>query len=121
MEEPKTERVYKTKPYQLKAIRAYYSRNKVAISKKNKESRFLQKSNILIDCMDTSNDYVKWILLFQLTSYKEYQTNVDVRLKLKDRLLSIINSMNVAGYDLTFLKLGGEYGDEQCITYDGNR
>lgn len=114
------EKVYKTKPYTLKAVKAYYARNKEAITRKTVAGRFIKKANGIMDAMTDANDYIKWVSLFQLTNYKQYQTNTDVRNQLKDRLLTIIASMDTTGNDLSFLRLGNEYGDETDVTYDGN-
>jgi hypothetical protein len=113
-------KVYKTKPYTLKAVKAYYARNKEAITRKTVAGRFVKKANGIMDTLDNANDYIKLVSLFQLTSYKQYQTNTDVRNILKDRLLTILASMDTSGNDLSFLRLGNEYGDEMDVSYDGN-
>ncbi len=112
-------KVYKTKPYTLRAIKKYYEKNKDEISRKTIIGRFIKKANGIIDQMETGNDYIKWILIMQLSSYKHYQTSKDVRLQLKDRLLSVVSTLDTTNNDISILRIA-PYGDEDDITYDGN-
>lgn len=121
MESPIVETIetkFKTKPYTLKAIRAYYSRNKENIIRKLVFSRFLKKANLLMDGMELSNDYIKIISLFKLSGYKQYQIDKEIRLALKPRLLEIIKDIKIQ-QDYGFLRIE-PYGDEDDISYDGN-
>jgi hypothetical protein len=110
---------YKTKPYTLKAIRAYYARNKEQIIHKLVSSRFIKKANLMMDTMELGNDYIKIIMLFKLSGYKQYQIDKDVRMALKPRLLSIIKDINQTNQDFSFLRIA-PYGDEDDNSYDGN-
>ena len=113
-------KVYKTKSYTLKAVKAYYARNKESITRKTVAGRFIKKADGILTSLENATEHIKWADLFRLTTYKQYQTNPDVRNKLKDRLLTLLASMDTSGNDLSFLRLGGEYGDENDISYDGN-
>lgn len=115
-------KVYKTKSYTLKAVKAYYERNKERIMKKNTFKRFEKKANELLTKMEDPDitEYNKWVLLFQLTNYKIYQTSLENRNIIKERLLKIVQSMDTLDNDMSFLRLGNEYGDENDISYDGN-
>lgn len=105
----------KTKEYTLRATKAYYQRNKVIIRQKVNLKRFIKIANAHLNMLETMqfSDMDKWLNIYRITSYREYKINPNARFQLRDRLIAIVENLNTTNQDLTFLRLGGKYGDEK--------
>jgi hypothetical protein len=118
MEEDQITKELKTKDYTLRATKAYYQRNKLVIRQKVNLKRFGKVIDVYLNKLETLplSDMEKWVIIYKITSYKEYKTNSEVRCHLRDRLIAVIENLNQTNQDLTFLRLGGKYGDELDIS-----
>jgi len=95
METDQPSKIYKTKPYVLKAVRKYYKENKDIISKKVMINSFHKKLNTMLTMLENMehNYYIKINTLTKIASYKMWQTNHSIRLEYKDRIEAIINTI----------------------------
>jgi hypothetical protein len=103
----------KTKEYTLRATKAYYQRNKVVIRQKVNLKRFAKIANVYLNMLESLplSDMEKWLNIYKITAYREYKTNPQARFQLRERIISVVDKLD-NNQDLTFLRLGGKYGNE---------
>jgi hypothetical protein len=111
-------RELKTKQYTLRATKAYYNRNKVLIRQKVNLKRFAKVANVYLNMLETLplSDMEKWLNIFRITAYREYKTNPEARFAIRDRLIAVVSGLNQSNQDVSFLRLGGKYGNELDIS-----
>lgn len=107
----------KTKEYTLRATKAYYQRNKVVIRQKVNLKRFAKIANVYLNMLESLplSDMEKWLNIYRITAYREYKTNPEARFQLRDRLIAVVSKLD-NNQDLSFLRLGGKYGNELDIS-----
>jgi hypothetical protein len=119
METESEAKIYKTKPYVIRAVRKYYYANKEVISKKTQIKSFHNKINSMITMLENieHNYYIKMNTLTKIASYKMWQTNHLIRKQYRDRISAIIdtiiNDENMMEFDCLRL-----FDDDE--TYNGN-
>lgn len=108
----------KTKEYTLRATKAYYQRNKVVIRQKVNLKRFAKIANVYLNMLEQLplSDMEKWLNIYRITAYREYKTNPEARFQLRERLIAVVDKMDTNNQDLSFLRLGGKYGNELDIS-----
>jgi hypothetical protein len=112
-------KIYKTKPYVMRAVSKYYNKNKSTISKKNQLKSFQNKINSMITMLENieHNYYIKMNTLTKISSYKMWQTSNTIRQQYKDRIAAIINTVVNEDNQMEFHCLRLFDQDE---TYTGN-
>lgn len=122
METEQPTKIYKTKPYVLRAVRKYYTANKDHISKKVQTKSFHNKMDNMITMLENieHNYYIKMNTLTKIASYKMWQTNNSIRQHYRDRIKAIIdtvvNDNNMMEFDCLRL-----FDDDETYTGNYNR
>ncbi len=86
----------KTKPYILRATKAYYQKNKEEIRLKLNLKRFKSMADLQLDVIQRNEltSGQKWILLTKIMNYKEYKNNPIAREYVDERILNVVKSID---------------------------
>lgn len=95
----------KTKPYILRATKAYYQKNKEEIKLKLNLKRFKNMADLQLDVIQKNEltNGQKWILLTKIVNYKEYKNNPIAREYVDERILNVVKSIDPSKTDINSL------------------